>query len=39
LSRVTTSVLSVLWVPGLFVLGVILVVVVIAAAMKTMRRR
>ena len=27
------------WVPGLFVLGVILIVVVIAAAMKTMRRR
>jgi len=39
LSRVTTSVLTAVWVPGLFVLGVVLIIVVIAAAMKTMRRR
>ena len=34
-----TSTLAAVWVPGLFVLGIVLVIVVIAAAAKTMRRR
>jgi hypothetical protein len=34
-----TSLLAVVWVPGLVVLGIVLIVVVIAAAAKTMRRR
>ena len=34
-----TSTLAAVWVPGLLVLGIILIVVVIMAAAKTMRRR
>ena len=35
----SSSLLSVVWMPGLFVLGVVLIVAVIAVAVKTMRRR
>jgi len=35
----SSSLLSVVWIPGLFVLGVVLIVAVIAVAVKTMRRR
>jgi hypothetical protein len=37
---VNSSLLSTtVWVPGLFVLGVVLIVAVIAVALKTMRKR
>gem|GEM_PF-3419861 len=35
----SSSLVSVVWIPGLFVLGVVLIVAVIAVAVKTMRRR
>jgi len=36
---VTSSLLSVVWYPGLFAIGVVVIVAVIAVALKTMRRR
>jgi hypothetical protein len=36
---VTTSTLAAVWVPGLLVMGIVVIVVVIAVASKTMRRR
>jgi hypothetical protein len=36
---VISSLLSVVWIPGLLVIGVVLIVAVIAVAVKTMRRR
>ncbi len=35
----TTSLLATTWIPGLFVLGVVLIIVVVMVAMKSMRRR
>ena len=34
----TTPLLAAVWIPGLFVLGIVLIVAVIAVALKTMRR-
>ncbi len=35
----TSSVQGAVWIPGLFAIGIVLIIVVVAAAMKTMRRK